>query len=81
MFVPNGLWPAEYDGAYLFGDGGSGRIWVRYANGTIDYDAPFATGALGLTDMTFGFDADGRMVLYYVQVGGSLRAISPTMKP
>ena len=28
--------------------------------------------------MTFGFDAAGRMVLYYVQVGGSLRAISST---
>lgn len=77
-FVPNGLWPAEFDGAYLFGDGGSGRIWIRRANGTVDYDAPFATGAYGLTDMTFGFDADGVMVLYYVLVDGGLRAITPT---
>ena len=77
-FVPNGLWPASYDGSYLFADGGSGRIWNRRANGSIDYDAPFATDAFGITDMTFGFDATGRMVLYYVQVGGSLRAISST---
>ena len=30
-FVPNGLWPEAYDGAYFFGDGGSGDIWVRFA--------------------------------------------------
>jgi len=77
-FVPDGLWPAPYDGSYLFADGGSGRIWIRRANGSIDYDAPFATDAFGITDMTFGFDTAGRMVLYYVQVGGSLRAISST---
>ncbi len=76
-FVPDGLWPSEYDGAYLFGDGGSGNIWMRSAAGTVDYDAPFATGAYGLTDMTFGFDADGTMVLYYVQVSGGLRMIKP----
>lgn len=76
-FVPDGLWPEEFDGAYLFGDGGSGRIWLREADGGIDYGSPFATGAFGLTDMTFGFDADGTMVLYYVEVGGGLRMIRP----
>ncbi len=79
-FIPNGLWPAEYDGGYLFADGGSGQIWLRRANGSVDYDAPFATGAHGITDMTFGFDTNGRMVLYYVG-GGSLRAITPTSAP
>ena len=77
-FTPNGLWPSSYDGSYLFGDGGSGKIWVRQSNGSVDYGNPFATGAFGITDMTFGFDTSGRMVLYYVQVGGSLRAISST---
>lgn len=80
-FVPNGLWPAEYDGAYLFGDGGFGNIWLRHADGSIDYGTPFATGAFGLTDMTFGYDADGVMVLYYVQVGGDLRMIRPNTAP
>ena len=28
--------------------------------------------------MTFGFDANGRMVLYYVAIGGGLRKITPT---
>ncbi len=80
-FVPNGLWPAAYDGAYLFGDGGSGNIWRRTAGGSVDYGAPFATGAFGLTDMTFGFDADGVMALYYVSVGGGLRMIRPASVP
>ncbi len=80
-FVPNGLWPAEYDGDYLFGDGGSGQIWIREPNGSVDYGSPFVTGAFGLTDMTFGFDSDGVMVLYYVQVGGGLRMIKPTTTP
>ena len=77
-FVPNGLWPEAYDGAYFFGDGGSGDIWVRFANGSVNYAAPFATGAVGLSDMTFGFDANGRMVLYYVAIGGGLRKVTPT---
>jgi glucose/arabinose dehydrogenase len=75
--VPNGLWPSAYDGAYLFGDGGSGEIWMMDGNRSVDYDAPFAKGAFGLTDMTFGFDTAGRMVLYYVQIGGSLRKVTP----
>lgn len=77
-FVPNGLWPAKYDGAYLFADGGVGRVYLRTAGGGVDYDVPFATGAFGLADMTFGFDTDGVMVLYYTQNGGGLRMIKPT---
>jgi glucose/arabinose dehydrogenase len=80
-FVPDGLWPAEFDGAYLFADGGFGSIWLRRADGSIDYGAPFATGAFGITDMTFGFDTDGVMALYYVQVGGGLRMIKPASTP
>ena len=80
-FVPNGLWPSEFDGTYLFGDGGSGEIWVMQPNGGVDYNAPFATGADGIVDMTFGFQADGRMALFYTQGGGSLRKIVPTDPP
>lgn len=80
-FVPDGRWPTTYDGGYLFADGGSGNIWHLRANGTVDYGAPFATGAFGITDMTFGYDADGRTVLYYVTVGGELRMVRPTTAP
>jgi hypothetical protein len=27
-FVPNGVWPKAFDGGYLFGDGGSGKIFL-----------------------------------------------------
>ncbi|MDJ0770471.1 MAG: PQQ-dependent sugar dehydrogenase [Ilumatobacter sp.] len=77
-FTPNGLWPAAYDGTYFFADGGTGRIWIRQPNGAVDYDNPFATGASTISDMTFGFDAAGRMVLYYVRSSGQLRMISST---
>ena len=53
---------------------------MRRANGTVDYDNPFATDAFGITDMTFGFDTNGRMVLYYVG-SGSFRTITPTSAP
>jgi glucose/arabinose dehydrogenase len=74
-FVPNGLWPAGFDGGYLFADGGSGRIFLRTAGGQVDYGAPFATGAFGITDMTFAFDENGRLALYYVLISGEVRRI------
>lgn len=63
-FVPDGVWPAEYDGGYLFGDGGSGNIWLRRANGSVDYAQPFATGAQGLTDMAFVREGFGYSLWY-----------------
>ena len=80
-FVPAGRWPAAYEGGYLFADGGSGDIWHLRADGTVDYGAPFATGAFGITDMTFGYDEGGRTVLYYVTVGGDLRMVRPSTAP
>ena len=79
-FVPDGIWPEAYDGTYLFADGGSGDIWLMNENGGVDYNDPFATGAFGITDMVFGFDVEGHMVLYYTlpTAGGQLRAITPT---
>ena len=71
-FVPNGIWPANYDGSYLFADGGCGKIWQRTAAGAVNYDAPFATVAGGATiaDMTF-MTQNGETSLYYVTVGSS----------
>lgn len=81
VFVPDGRWPAAYEGGYLFADGGSGNIWHLRADGTVDYGAPFAASAFGITDMTFGYDQAGRTVLYYVTVGGGLRMIRPNTAP
>ena len=75
-FVPDGLWPADLDGGYLFSDAGSGSIFLRRANGTIDYATPWATDAAGIADMVFAFDEAGRTALYYTNNGdGELRKI------
>ena len=58
-FVPTAAWPMAFEGGYLFADGGSGRMWLRTATGGVDYNAPFATGLFGITDMTFVDEASG----------------------
>ena len=69
-FVPKGVWPAQYDGAYLFADGGSGKIFARMADGSVDYGTPFASGLGGVADMAFVPDAAG-YALYYTQNGSN----------
>jgi glucose/arabinose dehydrogenase len=74
-FIPNGHWPAQYDGGYLFADAGSGNMWLRRADGSIDYNAPFATGVDGIADMAFVTTGDS-IALYYTLTGGEVRKIS-----
>ncbi|GAF89031.1 unnamed protein product, partial [marine sediment metagenome] len=69
-FVPNGAWPAEFDGGYLFADGGSGRVWLRSATGAIDYSSPVLRDAFGLSDMSFVDEPTGTS-LYYTLNGSS----------
>lgn len=79
-FVPNGFWPRQYDGAYVFGDGGSGRFWIRDASGSVNYDAPFHV-ARGMSDMDTSVEG-GRLWLYYVLTGsGQVRRISVPTQP
>jgi glucose/arabinose dehydrogenase len=74
-FIPNGHWPAEYDGGYLFADAGSGNMWLRSANGTVNYATPFATNVGGIADMAFVTTNDS-IALYYTLTGGGVRRIS-----
>jgi hypothetical protein len=69
-FVPNGIWPAEYDGAYLFADGGCGKVWMRTAAGTVDYANPFAQTTGSIVDMAF-ITQGPDPALYYVTNGDS----------
>jgi hypothetical protein len=69
VFVPNGLWPG-YDGSYLFGDGGCGKIFRRAADGSVDSAAPFATTSGVIVDMTF-LTQGTQTALYYVTNGSS----------
>ena len=67
-FIPNGMWPSQFDGAYFFGDGGSGNFWIRTATGTVDFANAFHTLAYGMSDMDFVVESGG-LALYYVIAG------------
>lgn len=75
-FVPNGVWPAQYDNSYLFSDGGCNKIFKLPSVGSVDYNAPFAQAVGGIVDMAFvvqGADP----ALYYVSNGsGQLHKIT-----
>ncbi len=79
-FIPNGHWPAEYDGGYLFADAGSGDMWLRRSNGSVDYATPFATGANGIADMAF-VTTTNSIALYYTLTGGGVRKITTAPAP
>jgi glucose/arabinose dehydrogenase len=81
-FVPNGHWPSFYDGAYIFGDAGSGDFWVRSAAGTVDYGQAFHN-AEGMSDMAFVLESSG-LSLYYVvstTTSNSVRKITSATQP
>ena len=75
-FVPNGIWPVEYDNSYLFADGGCGKIWQRAGAAPVDYANPFAVTTGGIVDMAFVVQGPDP-ALYYVTNGtGQLRKIT-----
>lgn len=76
-FVPNGAWPAAYDGGYVFADG-AGSMFFRNAAGAVSYASPFVTGVGGISDIEFVMEPRG-WVLYYVLFGsGQVRRLAPT---
>jgi glucose/arabinose dehydrogenase len=78
-FVPSGLWPAAYDGAYLYGDNVCGQIFKLTQSGNNYTSEVFATQVGGITAMTFGPPA-GAQALYYTTFsnGGQVRKIAYT---
>lgn len=76
-FVPDGVWPARFDGGYLFADGGSGRIWLRTATGAVDFGAPVARVSPGLADMAFVLEPDGYALWYTLNGSSQVRRIAP----
>lgn len=81
-FVPDGVWPEEFDGGYLFADGAFGDIWLLDADGDVDYDDPFVD-AIQPTDMTFVHEPTGT-ALWYVQQDGEVHRVatsSPVADP
>lgn len=81
-FVPAGLWPAPFDGAYLFADYACGKIF-RLApvagGGFTMVDFVSGLGASSATSLAFGLSPAGQS-LYYTTFkgGGEVRRISYT---
>lgn len=82
-FIPNGAWPSEYDGGYMFGDGNPGSVSFRSAAGDIDFHDPFSPDTGSVYDLNFVMDPDG-WALYYVgslSGGSSVRKIVSNTAP
>ena len=81
-FVPNGVWPAEYDDAYLFGDFVCGKIFrltPKSGGGFEQMDFVTGLGSRSAVAMAFGPHASDQ-ALYYTTFdnGGEVRRISYT---
>ncbi|MGB7881048.1 MAG: PQQ-dependent sugar dehydrogenase [Ilumatobacteraceae bacterium] len=74
-FVPRGAWPPAFEGGYLFADGGSGRIWLRSRDGSVDWANPILTGAFGITDMAFVDDGAGAALHYTLNGSSQVRKL------
>ncbi|HEV7686898.1 MAG TPA: PQQ-dependent sugar dehydrogenase, partial [Acidimicrobiia bacterium] len=82
-FVPAGVWPSPYDGAYLFADYVCGKIFrLAPATGGGFSMVEFVTGlgASSATSMAFGLAPGGGQSLYYTTFagGGEIRRITST---
>ena len=86
-FVPNGTWPADYQGKYLFADYVCGRIFRLDPNGSGGFTRTnFATGLGGSSAVHLRFGPAGSgQALYYTTYasGGQIRRIlhTPTNNP
>jgi glucose/arabinose dehydrogenase len=81
-FVPNRLWPAQYDGTYLYGDFVCGKIiklTPAAGGGFAASDFVTGLGASSIVGMTFGPHGSSQ-ALYYLSrlVGGQVRRIAYT---
>ena len=84
--MPNGVWPAEYDNSYLFGDFVCGKIFRLTPDGSGGFtrtDFVTGLGSNGVVAMTFG-PHQGGQALYYTTYngtggsGGQVRRIAST---
>ena len=75
-FVPNGVWPAQYDNSYLFADGGCGKVFQRTGAGSVDYANPFATTTGVIVDMAFVTQGPDPTLYYVTNASGQLHAIT-----
>lgn len=79
-FIPNGVWPSQYNGGYLFGEFICGKIFLLTPNGSGGFTASeFVTGLGSGSAVTMIFGPfQGTQALYYTTFagGGQVRRIS-----
>jgi glucose/arabinose dehydrogenase/PKD repeat protein len=76
-FVPNGLWPAEYNGRYLFGDYSCGKVRSLRLTALGWAAADFGSDLGAVVDMRFG-PWGSSQALYYINWEGQVRRIAYT---
>ena len=82
-FVPTGVWPAAYDGSYLFSDYLCGKIWQLAPSGSGFTASEFAAdlGSGGPITMIFGPTGDTQALYYTTYAnGGQVRRIELTQE-
>lgn len=81
-FVPEGLWPAPYDGSYLFADFVCGTVFrLAPADGGGYTQEPFITGANGPVHLTFGPYDDTQALYYLAYLDGTVHRVALTANP
>ncbi|MDQ1425969.1 MAG: hypothetical protein QOD72_3467 [Acidimicrobiaceae bacterium] len=80
-FVPDGAWPVQYQGAYLYGDYTCGNVWVlRAGQTTAEQFADLGNG--GPISMHFVAEAGGSSLYYTTYAnGGELHRITADTQP
>ena len=73
-FVPNGVWPEEYDGTYLVSDGAFGTTWAWDGQTDLGSSSVFLDASRP-TDMVFAVGPTGT-ALWYVQQNGQVRKVT-----
>ncbi|MDZ7639602.1 MAG: PQQ-dependent sugar dehydrogenase [Bryobacterales bacterium] len=79
-FVPNGAWPPEYDGAYLFSDFVCGSIFALRQNGASATVTDFVRdlGNSSAVHLRFGPLGSGQALYYTTYAGGGqVRRVAP----
>jgi glucose/arabinose dehydrogenase/PKD repeat protein len=82
-FVPTGVWPAAYNGSYLFSDYLCGKIWQLVPSGSGFTASEFAVdlGSGGPITMIFGPSGDTQALYYTTYAnGGEVRRIESTQQ-
>ncbi len=76
-FVPAGIWPSSYDGAYLFSDYVCGKIWLLSGSSGSYSRTEFVSNGGNPVHLEFG-PYGSTKALYYASYGGSIHRVRYT---